>query len=96
MLEHVWAEAMGMLQRDDKVSHLLSSFHNIKLTIYMVDIDLYKTMGFKLIVIMQDWDVSYRIKSFGKMMAVLSNSLKYILVVRAKWVNEIGSSIIPF
>lgn len=45
---------MGMLQRDDKVSHLLSSFHNIKLTIYMVDIDLYKIMGFKLIVIMQD------------------------------------------
>lgn len=54
MLEHVWAEAMDMLQRDDKVSHLYSSFHNIKLTIYMVDIDLYKTMGFKLIVITQD------------------------------------------
>lgn len=45
---------MGMLQRDDKVSHLYCSFHNIKLTIYMVDMDLYKIMGFKVIVIMQD------------------------------------------
>lgn len=96
MLEHVWAEAMDMLQSDDKVSHLYSSFHNIKLTIYMVDIDLYKTMGFKLIVITQDWDVSLRIRNFGKIMAVLSNSFKYNLVIRAKWVNEIGSIIIPF
>lgn len=62
----------------------------------MVNIDLYKMMGFKLIVIMQDWDVSLRIRSIGKIMAVLSNSLKYILVIRAKWVNEIGSSIILF
>lgn len=45
---------MDMLKRDDKVSHLYSSFHNIKLTINMVDVDLYKTMGFKLIVITQD------------------------------------------
>lgn len=62
----------------------------------MVDIDLYKMMGFKLIVIMQDWDVSLRIRNFGKTMEVLSISLKYILVVRAKWMNEIGSSMIPF
>lgn len=54
MLEHVWAEAVGMLKRDDKVSHLYSFFHNIKLPFYLVDIDLYKTMGFKLIVITQD------------------------------------------
>lgn len=70
MLEHVGAEVVSTLQRDDRVSHLCSSFHHIKQwIIYMVDIDLHRMMGFELIVTTQEWDVWVIIRSSRKILA---------------------------